>query len=53
MASKVNESTAVIFHSKEQRVIHVIHGTRIHQRVKKWMKKQGITLETHDYYVTS
>ena len=52
---KKTQSTAVIFrHDKNgQNIIHTIHGDRIHQRVARWMKRNGLTMDNHDYYVTT
>ena len=52
---KERKSTAVIFRSdkNETHIIHIIHGDRIHQRVARWLKRNGLTMDNHDYYVTS
>ena len=51
---KQKKLTAVIFkNDKNNNVVHVIHGDRIHQRVARWMKRNGLSMDNHDYYVTS
>ena len=50
MANK-RESTAIIFRIETQSVVHVIHGDRIHTRVKRWLKRQGWNLNSYDYYI--
>ena len=55
MAKK--KTTAVIFRNDDNGekvvVVHTIHGDRIHQRVARWLKRKGLSMENHDYYVTS
>ena len=47
--------TAVIFRSDKngQNIVHTIRGNRIHQRVARWLKRHSLSMENHDYYVTT
>lgn len=40
---------AYIFDIQTQRVIHIMKANA--QKIKAWMKTNGLTLDTHDYYI--
>ena len=40
---------AYIFHIPTQRVVHVMAANA--RKITNWMKANGMTLETHDYYI--